>query len=129
MKYFVFIALLSFNVMANQTQVEPNATRWLSLVDNGQYAESWQGTSERFQRLVNEKQWQTALEQVRTPLGKLINRSLLDATEHTKLPGMPEGKYKMFQFNTQYENKTQSLETLSMALSDGQWQTIGYFIK
>lgn len=129
MKYLIFLLLFSANLLANQLEIEPAANEWLALIDKGEYATSWQGTSERFQRLVNEKQWQTALEQVRVPLGKLINRTLVEVTEHTKLPSMPDGRYKVFQFNTQYENKSQSTETLSMVFIDKKWQTIGYFIK
>lgn len=129
MKYLLFFMLFSVNVMANQLEIEQDAKEWLALIDNGEYSKSWQGTSQRFQNLLNEKQWQAALEQLRFPLGKLVNRSLIDAEEHSQLPGMPEGRYKVFQFNTQYENKPQSNETLSMIFSDGKWQTIGYFIK
>ncbi|MFY8351328.1 DUF4019 domain-containing protein [Pseudoalteromonas sp. SSM20] len=129
MKYLLFFMLFSMNVMANQLEIEQDANEWLALIDNGEYAKSWQGTSERFQNLLNEKQWQAALEQLRFPLGKLVNRSLIDAKEHSQLPGMPEGRYKVFQFNTQYENKPQSNETLSMIYYDGKWHTIGYFIK
>ncbi|MDE3270530.1 DUF4019 domain-containing protein [Pseudoalteromonas sp. G4] len=129
MKYLTFLLLFSANLLANEHEIEPAANEWLALVDKGEYATSWQGTSERFQRLVNEKQWQTALEQVRFPLGKLIHRNVIESTEHAKLPGMPEGRYQVIQFDTQFENKAQSIETLSMMFSDGKWQTIGYFIK
>lgn len=126
---FILICFIAFSAVANDKAYERSANNWLDLIDSGDYQASWQDTSDRFKNQVSEAQWQLALEQVRTPLGKVIKRSPLDSTSHTSLPGMPDGTYQVMQFSTQYENKRESIETLSMTLIDGKWQAIGYFIK
>ena len=108
---------------------ENTSTNWLNMVDSGQYSKSWQGTSDRFKNRVSKAQWQMALEQVRTPLGKMLKRTPTDIQTHTSLPGLPTGTYRVLKYNTEYEHKSDAIETLSLQLVDEQWRVIGYFIK
>ena len=45
------------------------AGKWLHLVDQGQYAESWDGTAAFFQQAVPQAQSRNMMESVRVPLG------------------------------------------------------------
>jgi hypothetical protein len=67
---------------------------------------------------------------VRKPLGKLISRSIKDATHTTSLPGAPDGEYVVIQFQTSFENKKSAIETITPMMDpDGVWRVSGYFIK
>lgn len=125
----ILMYFIALNVFASDKAYQTSANNWLALIDSGQYKASWQGTSDRFKNQVSEAQWVAALNQVRSPLGQLIARSPLDNTRHTSLPGLPDGTYHIMQYSTRYENKNESVETLSLTLIDGKWQVIGYFIK
>ena len=67
---------------------------------------------------------------VRVPLGKLLSRKVKSAAYHTSLPGAPDGRYVVIQFETSFENKQSAIETVTpMADPDGQWRVSGYYIR
>jgi Protein of unknown function (DUF4019) len=104
--------------------------QWLALIDGSKYADSYDAAAPMFKAALTKADWQKALIGVRTPLGKNESRQLATATYATSLPGAPDGKYMVMQFNTSFQNKKEAIETLTMVLGDdGQWRSIGYFIK
>jgi hypothetical protein len=67
---------------------------------------------------------------VRTPLGKVVSRKLKSREYTEKMPGAPDGKYVVVQFDTVFANKSSSVETVvPMADPDGSWRVSGYFIR
>lgn len=106
------------------------ALRWLSLVDDGKFEESWNQAYGMFRQAIGKEEWKRALEHSRTPLGKLESRKLTMATHTTQLPGAPEGEYVVLQFATSYANKKDAKETVTPMLDqDGVWRVSGYFVK
>jgi hypothetical protein len=106
------------------------AQKWLTLVDKGEYGKSWEAASGYFQRAVPEGRWEQTLRAVRAPLGKVISRKVKSRQYTTALPGAPDGEYVVIQFQTSFENKKSSLETVTpMKEKDGSWRVSGYFIK
>jgi len=106
------------------------AQKWLSLVDQGKYAESWETAAAYFKNAVSEKQWLQSMKGARQPLGKLVSRKLLNATFATNLPGAPDGQYVVIQYATSFENKSSAIETVTPMLDrDQKWRVSGYFIK
>jgi hypothetical protein len=115
---------------SKQQAAESKATQWLTLVDNGNYEQSWQQASSFFKSKVTQAAWSTALKQVRTPLGAASKRTLLSATYQTDLPGMPKGEYVIFQYKAEFPGKGTFVETITPMLdTDGTWRVSGYFIK
>jgi hypothetical protein len=46
------------------------------------------------------------------------------------LPGAPDGKYVVVQFDTSFQRKKSALETVTpMMEKDGKWRVSGYYIK
>lgn len=106
------------------------ADAWLALVDAEKYGESWQDAAGYFQEAVSRDQWQEALNGVRRPLGKVLSRQLKAKFFATELPGAPDGQYVVIQFDTSFENKRSSVETVTPMLDeDGHWRVSGYYIK
>ena len=107
-----------------------SAETWLSLVDEGKYADSWNEAAGYFKGAVKQKQWQEMLKAVRKPLGKVISREVKSKSYHTSLPGAPDGEYVVIQFDTSFESKKSAIETVTpMKDKDGKWRVSGYFIK
>lgn len=78
------------------------AQSWLVLVDEEKYGESWTSAATLFK----------------------------SAQFATTLPGAPDGKYVVIQFNTTFANKAAAVETITpMQEPDGTWKVSGYFIK
>jgi hypothetical protein len=109
---------------------QASAESWLKLVDNGEYAASWEQAAKVFKGAVQQADWVKMSGGVRTPLGKVISRKLKSREYAEKLPGGPDGKYVVIQYDTVFEHKASAVETVTpMADPDGAWRVSGYFIR
>jgi len=107
-----------------------NAEAWLALVDQQKYGESWDAAAQLFQDNVPRDTWKDALGAARGPLGKVVSRRVKSAEARTSLPGAPDGKYVVIQFDTAFERKKSAVETVTPAQEeDGSWKVSGYFIQ
>ncbi len=103
---------------------------WLSLVDRGDYAESWNQAAGLFKTAVTKEQWQNTVKAVRVPLGKVMVRKLKSKQYTKTLPGAPDGEYVVIQYETMFEKKQSAIETVTPLLDkDGKWRVSGYYIK
>lgn len=103
---------------------------WLSWVDEGNYAESWNQAAGLFKTAVTKEQWQNTVKAVRVPLGKVMVRKLKSKQYTKTLPGAPDGEYVVIQYETTFENKKSAVETVTPMLDkDGKWRVSGYYIK
>ncbi|MCQ8883438.1 DUF4019 domain-containing protein [Pseudoalteromonas shioyasakiensis] len=128
-KMLLLITFLScFCANAEELEVINRAKSWLVLIDNGQYQQSWQQTDSLFKQAMPQSNWSNVLKQVRVPLGKVILRKNLSLMKYDSLPGTPDGEYVIIQFQSQFMNKEQAVETISLSKNSGQWQPLGYFI-
>lgn len=129
------VTLLAIASATAQTQkpeqlAQQSSDSWLKLVDGGKYSESWQEASQLFKSAVTQPQWLSALEKVRTPLGKMVSRKFKGAQYTKTLPGVPDGEYVVIQYETSFEHKQSAVETVTPMLDkDGKWRISGYFIK
>ncbi len=106
------------------------AESWLKLVDAGDYAASWDQAAKLFKGAVKQADWSQMAGGVRTPLGKLVSRKLKSREYMEKLPGAPDGKYVVIQYDTVFEHKASAVETVTpMADPDGAWRVSGYLIR
>jgi hypothetical protein len=107
-----------------------SAERWLGLVDQGKYTESWKEAAALFRNAINQGQWEQSLQTVRKPLGNLVSRKVKTKTYRTSLPGAPDGEYVVIEFDSSFEKKKSAVETVTpMMDKDGKWRVSGYYIK
>jgi hypothetical protein len=114
---------------AAAVSAEPDATKWLSLVDAGHYAQSWAGAGVLFKSHITAADLESKVKPVRAPLGAVISRSPGAEKEMSQLPGAPDGDYKIVTFNTRFANKAAAVETVVLARESAGWKVDGYFIK
>ena len=106
------------------------AEQWVSLVDRGEYGESWKEAAEYFRNAVKPEQWEQSARAARKPLGKLVSRKVKSTAYTTSLPGAPDGEYFVIEFSTSFEHKKSAIETVTpMMDKDGRWRVSGYYIK
>lgn len=110
--------------VAPDAEVEASARRWLALVDQQLWEESWKGTGAQFRELNTAEVWASASERARTPLGAMLSRVAISQED---VPAPPRG-YSMIKFRTSFANKPDAVETLSLAREDGAWRVVGIFI-
>ena len=106
------------------------ARQWLALVDQGDYANSWDAAAQYLRGSLPQDQWVQLLTGARKPLGTLTSRRVKATHYSTSLPGVPDGEYVVIQFETAFENKRSAIETVTpMKEKNGAWRVSGYFIK
>ncbi len=104
--------------------------RWLALVDAAKWSDSWKEASTAFRKAVPEQKWETGVDGVRRPLGKVLHRELGSEAYSTSLPGVPDGQYVVSQYRTSFERKADAGETVVVQLDgDGSWRISGYYVR
>ncbi len=124
---FVLISL----VLAAAPAEEEAATagqKWLTLLDNQKYNESWQQSASMFRKEVAQQQWIDSLKQFRQPLGGLVTRSVARVNFTKTLRGAPDADYSIIHFKTDFANKSGVTERLTLVKEDGTWQAAAYAI-
>jgi Protein of unknown function (DUF4019) len=124
------LALSAWGANTPEDAAQAAADSWLKLVDTGNYEASWEQAAKVFKSAVTKDQWTQTAGAVRTPLGKLISRKLKSREYTEQLPGAPDGKYVVIQFDAVFENKAAAVETVTPMLDPhGVWRVSGYFIR
>ncbi|HEU0038089.1 MAG TPA: serine hydrolase [Verrucomicrobiae bacterium] len=102
---------------------------WLALMDQGDYAKSWETAADSFRKEVTKDGWVSTVTGVRKPLGDLISRKVKTTQQTEKLPGMPAGSYFVAQFDTSFARMESAAETVIFTKEQkGQWKAAGYLI-
>lgn len=97
---------------------------FLNRLDEGRYREALEkplsqiqmGTEEYFKRTMNS----------RASMGKVIMRTYLMASHLTEMPGMPDGEYLVMFYQTEFENKKKSTESVFLKKDSGSWVVFSY---
>lgn len=106
------------------------AEKWVALIDDGNYAESWRAAATFFRQSVPAEQWEQLIKSARKPLGKTLSRKSRVTTYTTSPPGAPDGEYVIILFDTSFQNKKTAVETITpMIDKDGNWRVSGYYIR
>lgn len=121
----------SGNAGADKERTEVVTARaWLSLIDQGDYLESWKESAPFFQGAITETNWETSMATFRRPLGNVLSRELKSARLQMQMPGAPDGQYVVMRFETSFANKKSAVETVTVGPKQGdQWKVSGYYIK
>lgn len=128
--YTILTGLAAHASAADEQAATTASSKWLGLVDKGQYGQSWGQASQYFKNAVKKPQWESQVSAVRSPLGKVVQRKLKSAQLTNTLPGAPDGEYVVIQYDTSFEKKNAAVETITpMKEKTGEWRVSGYFIK
>lgn len=109
---------------AIDSEIVQSARRWLALVDEGRWDESWNATGRTFRELNTSEKWASVSEEARPPLGAVLSR-VTSSQEH--LPAPPHG-YEMIKFRTSFANRADATETVTLERESSGWRVVGYWI-
>ena len=135
---FAVVALLSLASFATVGAVDSDPTaeattasrEWLSVVDAGQYGQSWDEAAALFKHNITKSQWERAVGAVREQLGALKTREIESAQPAHRLPGVPDGDYVVIVYRSSFAAVPAATETVTpMRDADGHWRVAGYRIK
>jgi hypothetical protein len=102
--------------------------KWLSLVDDQKYEESWNQAASMFRDQVKQDAWVVSLKRFREPLGLLVSRTSSHVEFTKTLRGAPDGDYAIIHYTTAFQNKSDVTERLTLVKEDGKWQAAAYAI-
>lgn len=111
-------------ISTNDAAVEKAARDWLALVDARDWQASFEAAGKSFRDPNTVAGWAEASEQVRTPLGTVISRELL-TVRYLNAP--PHG-YQEVTFDTQFANKGDVKETITLQKEEGVWKVVGILV-
>jgi Protein of unknown function (DUF4019) len=123
------IGLLTVVMAASeQEEISGIGVKWLSLLDDEKYEESWRQASSMFRDQVTLEIWLASLNRFRKPMGTMVSRSV-SRVEFTKsLRGAPDGDYAVVHFSTSFRNQSGATERLTLVKEEGKWETAAYAI-
>jgi hypothetical protein len=131
---FAVIMLLSASVLTAKDDDQKRAAfaaaeKWLSLIDDGRYADSWENADTSFKASVPQNKWVQLVQPIRDPLGKIVSRRVHARTDRPTFPGAPDQEFIVIRFVSDFQNMNAADEVVTLSLArDGQWRTTGYWI-
>ncbi|MGH9368305.1 MAG: DUF4019 domain-containing protein [Thermoanaerobaculia bacterium] len=114
---------------AQKAAAEQAVHGWLSLVDAGDYQESWRTASDVFRTRTefSLEDWKSMVQYLRQSLGDIQKRTLTTIGPMMVFPGGPKGDYLAFQFDCVLVKKPSVIEGVSVRLEpDGVWRVASH---
>jgi hypothetical protein len=100
--------------------------KWLALLDDQKYEESWNQAGSMFRSEVMPDQWVAVLKRLRQPMGPMLSRTTARVDFVKTLRGAPDGDYAIIHYTTSFQNKAVVTERLTLVKEDGRWQAAAY---
>lgn len=123
-------AMTAFGQVDTSTAAKAASSAWLEKLDASDIGSTWDSAASMFKSAITRDAWSKAAQAARSPLGNVESRTEKSATSLGSIPGAPDGQYFVLQYDTEFEHKAASVETITVALdSDNEWRVAGYFVK
>ncbi len=133
------LAVLLSSPLGGQARVDTAVTvrtadtaahAWLTLIDKGEIAKSWDEAALSFQLAVTKAKWEQAVKSARGPFEPFGARRQIMARYTTELPNAPPGQYVLLQYDTDVSGGRQVVETVVPVLEGKRgWRVSGYFVR
>jgi len=114
---------------AQEAKAEEAAKAWLTLVDTGQFGQSWDKAAFYFRSQVAREKWDASLANSRVPLGRVTSRTLLNKKYTTELENAPKAEYVVILYNTVFDGGKRVEIVVPVLEKDGVWRVCGFSIK
>jgi hypothetical protein len=106
------------------------AQSWLATLDAGRFDDTWEDAAPIFKEGEPQSKWTPAVQAAREPLGRVISRKVRSMRYMNTLPNAPPGDYLIIEFETHFEKRPLTVETVTpMRSGSGAWKVAGYFIR
>ena len=114
---------------ADEVAAEKQALGFLQYLDQGRYADSYSYTSRLIRSNLSRSAFAQEIGKDRDQQGAKANRKLLNVSYTTTLKGAPAGRYVVIQYATDFANKKDQVETLTMSYENGYWRVAGWHVE
>jgi Protein of unknown function (DUF4019) len=114
---------------AEESAAQRQALGFLGYLDEGRFADSYAYTGMLLRARADRESFASQIQKARAGTGALQARELIDATYNTSVEGAPEGQYVILHYHSNFANRQDTVETITLALAKGYWRVDGYYIK
>ena len=114
---------------AEESAAQRQALGFLGYLDEGRFADSYAYTGMLLRARADREAFTAQIQKARTGTGALQARELIDAAYNTSVEGAPEGQYVILHYHSNFANRQDTVETMTLALAKGYWRVDGYYIK
>jgi hypothetical protein len=114
---------------AEESAAQRQALGFLGYLDEGRFADSYAYTGMLLRAKLDHEAFAAQTQKLRAGAGALQARELIDATYNTSVEGAPEGQYVILHYHSNFANRQDTVETITLALAKGYWRVDGYYIK
>jgi hypothetical protein len=125
--------------MQGPPQADPHATEesaaqrqalgFLGYLDEGRFTDSYAYTGMLLRAKLDGAAYAAQIQKTRAGTGALQARELIDAAYNTSVEGAPQGQYVILHYHSNFANRPDTVETITLALAKGYWRVDGYYIK
>lgn len=123
--------MLPGHLLAGDDSLAPTADAkvFVEWLDTGNPATAWQQLTPLAQVIKNQERWQNLHLALRSSYGRLLQRTVRGVTLQQRYPMLPDGRYAIVQFDTVFQNKPATIETVVLVLdADGNWLVHDYIL-
>ncbi len=122
---------------ADAAAAQRSMDAWLVLVDAGDYAAAYAAAGSFLREQVTADEFRNALQEGRAQLGVVESRTLGSTRRATTVPytlpdgtsaTAPPGDYFVFEFDTDYAMRPDTVERVTAVSEAGGWSVVGYWI-
>jgi hypothetical protein len=114
---------------AEESAAERQALGFLGYLDDGRFADSYAYTGMLLRARADSEAYAAQIQKTRAGTGALQARELIDAAYNTSVEGAPQGQYVILHYHSNFANRPDTVETITLALAKGYWRVDGYYIK
>jgi hypothetical protein len=114
---------------AEELAAQRQALGFLGYLDDGRFVDSYAYTGMLLRARADRELFASQIQKARTGTGALQARELIDASYSTSVEGAPEGQYVILHYHSNFANRQDTVETITLALAKGYWRVDGYYIK
>jgi hypothetical protein len=114
---------------ATEQAAQRQALGFLGYLDQGRFADSYAYTGLLMRSQLDPQTYTSKIANMRTGVGPLQGRELIDAVPASIVPGAPEGQYIVLHYHANYQNLSDAVDTVTLAFAKGYWRVIGYYVK
>jgi hypothetical protein len=100
---------------------DDRAREWLVLMDDKNYAQSWNQAGKAFQNRAKADAWAKSADAVRTPLGAVASRGL-------KSIDLSRNDLAVVRYDTVFAHKAAAVETVTLSFENGSWSVSDYAV-
>jgi len=100
--------------------------RFVELLDASEFQKGWNEASDYLRIVTPQGEWDKFMEISRKPLGGLVSRKIANQRTAKNPPNQPSGDYIVLFYDTDFANRKNAHELVTLVKEGGEWKVYTY---